>query len=124
MLYKDMAVWKLSREVVEDVYRLTHKFPSSEKYGITSQLRRASVSVPSNFAEGKMRKSLKEYVQFIGIALGSAAEIECQLSLSVAAGLAPEADAAFVSNKVLRVIFMLSKIRRKLLKNFSGQPTH
>lgn len=123
MLYKDMAVWKLSREVVEDIYRLTNKFPSSETYGLVSQLRRASVSVSSNFAEGKNRKSLKEYVQFIGIAIGSAAEVECQLSLSVAAGLTPDSEASFISNKVLRVIFMLSKIRRKLLKNFSGQPT-
>jgi len=123
MLYKDMAVWKLSREVVEDVYRVTNTFPKSETYGLISQLRRASVSVSSNFAEGKTRRSLKEYVHFIGIAIGSAAEVECQLSLSTAAGLLSNTESLYVSNKVLRVIFMLSKIRRKLLKNFSGQPT-
>jgi len=123
MLYKDMAVWKLSREVVGDIYRLTRKFPSSEKYGLSSQLQRAAVSVSSNFAEGKHRKSLKEYVHFVGIAIGSAAEVQCQLSLATAAGLVAELESNYVSDKILRVIYMLSKLRRNLSKNFSGQPT-
>lgn len=114
-----MVVWKLSREVVEDIYRLTRKFPVSEKYGLSSQLQRASVSVASNFAEGKHRKSLKEYVHFVGIAIGSANEVQCQLSLATAAKFVEKQESDYVSDKILRVIYMLCKLRRNLSKHFS-----
>jgi four helix bundle protein len=77
--HKDLDVWKLSIELVVDIYKLTETFPKSELYGITSQIRRAAVSIPSNIAEGSARKNTKEYVQFLYIALGSLAEMETQL---------------------------------------------
>ena len=78
MNHKDLQVWKKSMELVEDVYVLTKSFPDEEKFGLTNQMRRAAISVPSNLAEGSARKSDKEFIQFLHIALGSLAEVETQ----------------------------------------------
>ena len=80
--HEDLDIWKLSMNLVVDIYTLTKRFPSDEKFGLISQLRRAAVSVPSNIAEGAARKSDKENLQFLYIALGSIAEIETQLLIS------------------------------------------
>ena len=79
MNHKDLEVWKKAMDVVEQIYLLTSTFPSSELYGLTNQLRRAAVSIPSNIAEGSARKGDKELLYFINIATGSLAEIETQL---------------------------------------------
>lgn len=84
--HEDLDVWKLSMDLVIDIYSVTKNFPADEKFGLTSQLRRAAVSVPSNIAEGAARKSDKEYIQFLYIALGSIAEIETQLLISTRLG--------------------------------------
>ena len=73
--YRDLNVWKLSIELVKDVYRITQKFPASEIYALTSQIRRAAISIPANIAEGQGRASSKEFRQFLGIAMGSLAEL-------------------------------------------------
>lgn len=73
MDHKELEVWKCSMELVEAIYKVSYKFPKSERYGLTSQIRRAAVSVPSNIAEGAARKSDKELLQFLSIALGSLA---------------------------------------------------
>ena len=78
--YKDLEAYKKSYKLVKEVYKITNGFPHEELYGITSQLRRAAVSIPANIAEGYMRGT-KEYVQFLKIALGSCAEGETLLSL-------------------------------------------
>ena len=80
--YRDLNVWKLSIELVKSVYRITQKFPTSEIYSLTSQIRRASISIPANIAEGQGRASSKEFRQFLGIALGSLAELETQLIIA------------------------------------------
>jgi len=79
--YKELIAYQKSYELVLLVYRLSGSFPKEEIYGLTSQIRRAAVSIPSNIAEGFMRGS-KEYAQFLKIALGSAAELETQVSIS------------------------------------------
>jgi len=79
--YHELIAYQKAYQLVLLVYRLTQSFPREEIYGLTSQIRRCSVSIPSNIAEGYMRGS-KEYIQFLKIALGSAAELETQLSLS------------------------------------------
>jgi four helix bundle protein len=86
--YKELIAYQKSYELVLHIYRITRSFPKEEVYGMTSQIRRAAVSIPSNISEGYMRGS-KEYIQFLKIALGSAAELETQLSLSkdLAAGV-------------------------------------
>ena len=80
--HKDLEVWKQSIELAKAVYDLTRGFASSEMYGLTSQMRRAAVSIPSNIAEGAARNSDKELIQFLYIALGSLAELETQYILS------------------------------------------
>lgn len=81
MNHKDLDAWKEGMKLVKIIYELTEKLPPSEMYGLKSQLRRASVSVPSNIAEGAARKSNKELIQFTYIAIGSLAEIETQVLL-------------------------------------------
>lgn len=80
--YKDLIVWQKSISLAIQVYKLTDKFPRSELYALVDQMRRASVAIPSNIAEGFRRKGTKEYIQFICIALGSASELETQLIIS------------------------------------------
>jgi len=82
MTHKDLDVWKMGLDLVERVYRITGKFPKDEQFGLTSQLRRAVVSIPSNIAEGAARSSKREYVQYLYISLGSLAEAETQLIIA------------------------------------------
>ena len=80
--HKDLDVWKKSMTLVENIYKITNEFPTNETYGLTSQLKRASISIPSNIAEGAARKGNKEFIQFLYISLGSAAEVETQVLLA------------------------------------------
>jgi len=80
--HKDLIVWQKSMEFVTNIYNITKAFPKDEIYGLTNQIRRASVSVPSNIAEGAARKGKTEFKQFLYIALGSLAEVETQLIIS------------------------------------------
>ncbi len=77
--HKDLNVWKKSIELVEIIYDVSKSFPKEEIYGITNQIRRAAVSIPSNIAEGAARQSNKEFIRFLFIALGSLSELETQL---------------------------------------------
>lgn len=80
--HKDLDVWKQSMLLAEDIYALTKEFPSEERFGLSSQINRAVVSIPSNIAEGAGRKGDKEFIQFLYIAMGSLSELETQLILS------------------------------------------
>jgi four helix bundle protein len=80
--HKDLDIWKRGMSFVEQIYKETKKFPREEIYGLTSQIRRAAISFPSNIAEGAARSSIKEYIQFLYIALGSLSEIETQLIIA------------------------------------------
>ena len=82
MNHKELDVWKVSIELVTLVYKLTEAFPKSERYGLTNQMRRSAVSIPSNIAEGSGRNSWKELHQFIGYAIGSAAELDTQIVIA------------------------------------------
>ena len=82
MYHKDMEVWKKSIELVTKVYEITKTFPDDEKFGLVSQIRRASISIPSNIAEGAARNSDKEIQRFLDISLGSIAELETQLIIA------------------------------------------
>ena len=81
--YRDLNVWQNAMNLVEDVYKITANLPKEEKYGLISQIRRCSVSIPSNISEGFMRKSTKEYIQFIYISLGSLGELDTQMEIAV-----------------------------------------
>ncbi len=76
--FHDLRIWSLGIEIVKETYQLTKKFPNEEKFGLTNQMRRAAVSIPSNIAEGHIRAHTKEFLQFLRIALGSCAELHTQ----------------------------------------------
>lgn len=80
--HKELLVWQKSIELIKLVYILTSKFPKDEVYGLSSQMRRAVVSIPSNIAEGYSRKNLKEYLQFLRVSYGSGAELETQVIIA------------------------------------------
>jgi four helix bundle protein len=80
--FRDLRVWQLAMELVELTYRVTQSFPKHEVYGLTSQIQRAAVSVPSNLAEGHTREHTKEYLHHLSIAQASLAELETQLEKS------------------------------------------
>jgi four helix bundle protein len=112
--YKDLQVWQKSMELAKRVYELTRNFPSEEKFGLISQMRRAAVSVPSNLAEGQARNTTGEFVQFISHAEGSLAELDTQCRLSVALGLCEESDVGPMSLLIIEPQKMLKSLRRKL----------
>ncbi len=116
--YKELTVWQKSVALAKLVYLLTENFPKSELYGITSQMRRAAISVPSNIAEGYGRKSTKEYGQFFSVAYGSALELETQVIISKDLKLT-EIDNFIKVEQLLGEVLkmlnsMISKMRLKL----------
>ncbi len=80
--FRDLLAWQRAMELAELIYEISAKFPNAERFGLTDQLRRAAVSVPSNIAEGHDRNSTREFVHFLSIARGSLAEVETQLELA------------------------------------------
>jgi len=84
--FRDLNIWKLGVEVAKDVYKETKLFPHEELYGLSSQMRRAAVSIPSNIAEGFARKHNREYKQFLYVCLGSCAELETQIEIATSQG--------------------------------------
>ena len=115
--HKDLDVWKKSMEFVTMLYKKTATFPKEEISGLTNQMRRAAVSIPSNIAEGAARKSNKEFIQFLHIALGSTVEIETQLIISK--NLKFIDDESFIEldkerNEIGRMLFGLIKYRKSL----------
>jgi len=114
MDYKELNVWKESIDLVKLVYEVTQKFPSEEKFGLVSQLRRASVSIPSNIAEGNGRSSDKDYKRFVEMAYGSALELETQLIISAELNFIKENDSIF--KKLEQVKKLLSGFIKYLKK--------
>ena len=90
--HTNLDAWKRSMDLVLDIYRLTDGFPKEEKYGLTSQLRRAAVSIPANIAEGAARKSLKEFRKFLSNAQGSESEVETELMIACRLGYCSRDD--------------------------------
>lgn len=80
--HEDLKVWQNSIKLVTEIYKITRNFPQSELYGLTNQIRRSAISIPSNIAEGSGRKSKKEYLQFLHISLGSITELDSQLLIA------------------------------------------
>lgn len=103
-------VWQKSMELAIEVYKLTKDFPREEVYGLTSQIRRSAVSIPSNIAEGHGRLNRREFQQFLGIARGSTYELQTQLDLAKALQMAPSdliENAMRLSQEIGRMIFSL-----------------
>ena len=114
MDHKEMDVWKKAMDLVESIYEISQSFPKEEVYGLTSQIRRAAVSVPSNIAEGAARKSDKEFLQFISIAMGSLSEVETQYQLAIRLGFSK--DLPKLNELIISVRKLLIGTRNYLLK--------
>jgi four helix bundle protein len=91
--YRDLDAWKLSMKLAEGCYRFTETFPQSELFGLAAHIRKSAVSIPSNVAEGHSRRSRVAFANFVGIAMGSLAELETQIELARRLGMGQEEDA-------------------------------
>lgn len=113
--YKDLIVWQKSIDLTILIYKITEKFPKEEVYGLVSQMRRASVSVPSNIAEGRCRSTKKDYRQFLRMALGSCAELETQIIIAKRLEKTSTLDYSVIESLLEEVMKMLSSLIGKLV---------
>lgn len=118
--FRQLDVWQESMTLVEDVYVLTRNFPPHERFGLSAQLRRASVSVPSNIGEGARRKRRKAFLHHLDIALGSQGEVEVQLDIARRLGFCSVADYTRVQERVARVGRMLNGLIESLQPRDEG----
>ena len=105
--YRDLKVWRKGIDLVKEVYALTKKFPKHEIYGLADQMRRSSVSVPSNIAEGQGRQHTGEFRQFLHVALGSAAEIDTQTVIAFELEYITQEEAERVEAMILEIRKMI-----------------
>jgi four helix bundle protein len=112
--FKELVIWQKSRSFCSDIYSITSSFPLDEKFGITNQLRRASVSIPSNIAEGSSRNSNKDFSRFLEIAIGSAYEIETQLLIASDLEFIKTEQLELLINQLEEIIKMISKFKSTL----------
>ncbi len=112
--YKELVVWQKSYQLILSIYKVTKTFPKEEMFGLVSQMRRASVSIPSNIAEGSARAGTKEFIQFLRIAYGSGSELETQLLLAKDLKLINEKDYTIINSLLTEVMKMLNSLMAKL----------
>lgn len=112
--YKDLNVWNLSYKLALLVYGVTRNFPKDEVYGLSSQIRRAAISIPSNIAEGSKRATKKDFSQFLRIAQGSGAELEVQLLLAKDLGYINNLEYTEITSLLDSVMKMLTMFIKKL----------
>lgn len=112
--FKELGIWKKSRLFCSEIYSITSSFPNDEKFGLTNQLRRASVSIPSNIAEGSSRNSNKDFSRFLEIAIGSCYEIETQLLIASDLKFIDLEKLQSLTNDLDEIIKMISKFRSTL----------
>ncbi|MGH9386278.1 MAG: four helix bundle protein [Vicinamibacterales bacterium] len=115
--FRDLEVWRVSMQLVEEVYRLTLRFPVDERYGLVAQLRRAAVSIPSNIAEGSVLQS-RSYLHHLRIALGSEAELQTQLALAIRLELTSHEHA----EPALNLAGQVGRMLRGLIKSLIPDP--
>ena len=112
--YKDLIVWQKSYQLTLAIYSITKQFPKDELFGLTSQMRRSSVSLPSNIAEGNARFSKKDHLQFIRVAYGSGAELETQIYIAKSITYMSQLDFGKTETLLEEVMKMLNSMIRKL----------
>ena len=113
--HMDLDVWKKSMDFVENIYKISSQFPKEEMYGLTSQIRRAAVSVPSNIAEGASRQGSKEFVQFLYISLGSLSEVETQIMIAKRLNFVNNIDIILQEMTIMKKMLngLISHVKRK-----------
>ena len=113
--YRDLIVWQKSMDVVTLIYKLVKQFPDDEKFGLISQIKRSSVSVPSNIAEGYGRNYTKDYIRFLNIARGSLYEMQTQLQVALNLDFIVEEDLNEINSLSVEVEKMLNSLINKLV---------
>jgi len=112
--HKKLEVWNKSIELVTEVYKLTFKFPTQEQYGLTSQIRRSAISVPSNISEGNARSSKLETLRFLDIARASLVELDTQIEIAVKLDFLSGSDTITISEMINHTFAMLSKFIKSI----------
>ncbi|WP_370305146.1 four helix bundle protein [Sinimarinibacterium flocculans] len=120
--YRDLLVWQNAMRLAEQVYRLTSALPKQEQYGLTAQMQRSAVSVPSNIAEGHARNSTKDFLRFLSIARGSLAELETQVLLAARLGYITEKDTDAAIGPAAEIGKMLNGLQAKLQAKLTPDP--
>ena len=121
--YKDLKVWQKAYQLCITIYKITRHFPKEERYGLTSQIRRSAVSVPSNIAEGYGRKTTPEYIQSLFIAYGSHCELETQILLSKDLGYIKAEDFEVLQKDIGEIERMLKALIKSLRDKHLNPPT-
>ena len=114
--YRDLVVWQSGMQLAEGVYRASSQFPRSELFGLRAQIQRCAVSIPSNIAEGHARESTREFLRFLSIATGSAAELQTQIVLANRLGYIDTAATEGLLDQASQVMKMLHALRNSLRK--------
>lgn len=120
--YKELIVWQKAMALVKTLYFSTDQFPKDELYGLTSQMQRAAVAIPSNIAEGYLRGHKKEYIQFLSIALASAAELETQILICKSIPKFTQIDFSIAESLITEVMKMLYVMIQKSKEDFTLSP--
>ena len=116
--YKELNVWQKAYELCLTIYRITAEFPAEERYGLTSQIRRSAVSIPSNIAEGYGRKTSTDYIRMLYISYGSVCELETQILLAGDLGFIEKGESSAVKNNIVEIERML----KALIKSLENKP--
>ncbi len=119
--FRDLRVWQMAMDLVEDVYRLTRPFPRHEAYGLAGQMQRAAVSVPSNIAEGHTREHRKEYLHHLSTAQASLAELQTQLEIATRLRYCTPDRSNQVLNRAVSVSRQLYALRNALMKRGTAE---
>ncbi|GEO06566.1 four helix bundle protein [Adhaeribacter aerolatus] len=112
--FKDLLIWQRSHQLTLNIYKTSASFPAEKKFGLTSQIRRASASIPTNIAEGSGRQSYAEFHRFLTIAMGSASELEYQLLLSKDLSYLSDSSFSLLNNELMEIKKMLNSYIQKV----------
>ena len=115
--FKQLIVWQRAMDMVTEIYKATRTFPKEEMYGLTSQIRRSAVSIPSNIAEGSSRNSQKDFVRFLSIAIGSSFELETQLLIANKINLIDNDVYSEITNKLNQIQATLGSYKSKIIQS-------
>lgn len=119
--FRGLLVWQKSRELVKNIYRVTKLFPKEELYGLTSQMRRAAISIMSNIAEGSSKRSTREFIRFINISYGSLAELEAQLIIAEDLLYIESVETQIITDSVQEIGRMLNSLQNGLNRKLNSE---
>jgi four helix bundle protein len=121
--HKDLIVWQKSIKLCKTIYEITKSFPKEEVYGLTSQMRRSAVSIPSNIAEGRSRGTRKDFAQFLRIALGSASELETQIEIARELSYLNEQNVREINSLLDEVSKMIMGLLKRFTSTYNQEPS-